>query len=100
MYLFIDILQILIDVARWVILIQFILSILVAFNVISLYNDTVRTIVQGINAVTEPIYRPVRKLLPNTGAIDFAPMVVLIILMIVDYAVIPAIIRTMNGGAL
>ena len=80
----IDILQVLIQIARWIILIQFILSILIAFNIINTYNDVVRSIVTGLDRLTEPLYRPIRRAFPwvAQGGIDFAPLVVLILLII------------------
>ena len=98
MILFLNILQILIDVAWWIIIAQFILSILIAFNVINLYNDVVRSIWNALLTITEPVYRPIRRILPDFGPIDFSPMVVIIILMIIERAVIPAIARAYVGA--
>ena len=82
----IDILQVLIQIARWIILIQFILSILISFNVINTYNDFVRSLVTGLDRLTEPLYRPIRRTFPWTaqGGIDFAPLAVLVLLIIAD----------------
>ena len=80
----IDILLVLIQIARWIILIQFVLSILIAFNVINTYNDVVRSIVTGLDRLTEPLYRPIRRRLPPQGGIDFAPLVVLVILIVLE----------------
>lgn len=80
----INILQVLIQIARWIILIQFILSILISFNVINTYNDFVRSLVTGLDRLTEPLYRPVRRILPDFGTIDFSPLVVLILLSILS----------------
>ena len=84
-----QIVQILLDVIWWIIMIQFVLSILIAFNVINTYNDFVRSVWNGLTTVTDPIYRPIRRILPNTGAIDFSPMVVLILIRIFMIAVLP-----------
>lgn len=84
-----QIVQILLDVAWWIIAVQFILSILIVFNVVNLSNDFVRNLWNGLNTVTEPVYRPIRRIMPDTGSIDFSPMVVLIIMRIISYAVLP-----------
>ena len=97
MNLIIDILQILINVAWWIIIIQFVLSILIAFNVINLYNDFVRSIWNALNTITEPVYRPIRRVLPDFGALDLSPMVVIIVLMILERAVLPALARMAMG---
>ena len=80
----IGILKLLLDVVWWVIIIQFILSILLVFNVINRSNDFIRTFYAAIERMTEPLYRPIRRLLPDFGGIDFSPMVVIIILMILQ----------------
>lgn len=97
MIFFLEILQILTDVARWIIIAQFVLSILIAFNVINTYNEFVRSLWQGLEAITAPIYRPIRRFLPRMGGIDFSPMVVLVLLWIMRDAVIPAIYRAWLG---
>ncbi|WP_203308954.1 MULTISPECIES: YggT family protein [Sphingomonas] len=80
----IQILQVLLDVVWWIIFVQFILSLLIAFNVINTSNNFIRSLYQGLDRLTEPMYRPIRRLLPNTGGIDFSPMVVLILIAIGD----------------
>jgi len=80
----IQILLILLKVIWWIIVIQMILSLLVAFNVINTYNDFVRGLMRGLDRMTEPVYRPIRKVLPDFGGLDFSPMVVLIVLWILD----------------
>ena len=80
----IDVLIILLTVIWWIIVIQMILSWLVAFNVINTYNDFVRKLLRALDRMTEPVYRPIRKVLPDFGGLDFSPMVVLIVLLILD----------------
>jgi YggT family protein len=78
----IQILIILLNVVWWIIVIQMILSWLVAFNVINTYNDFVRGLMRGFDRFLEPVYRPIRKVLPDFGGLDFSPMVVLLVLYI------------------
>ena len=77
------IVDLLLNVLRWIIIIQAILSWLVAFNVINTYNDFVRGLLKGLDRITEPVYRPIRRLLPDFGGIDFSPLVVLLLIYIV-----------------
>ena len=84
-----QIIQILLTVLWWIILIQAILSWLIAFNVINMHNDFVRQLYTTIGQLTEPLYRPIRRILPDFGALDFSPMVVLLILYILMNVVIP-----------
>jgi YggT family protein len=74
-----------------VIVIQFVMSLLISFNVINTYNEFVRTIWTALEKMTEPLYRPIRRILPDFGAIDFSPMVVIILITILRNFVIPAI---------
>ena len=96
-----QIVQILLNVVWWIIFAQVILSILIAFNVINTYNDFVRSLWQGLERLTEPMYRPLRRILPDARPLDLAPMAVLIILLILQRAVMPylAMQLMLNGLA-
>jgi YggT family protein len=89
MQILLEILDILLTVVMWFIIIQIVLSWLVAFNVISTHNDIVRQMVESLHRITEPLFRPVRKIMPDLGMIDLAPMVVLLVIMIVQRSIIP-----------
>lgn len=95
-----SIIQILLNVLWWIIIVQAILSILIAFNVINTYNDFVSALWRGLNTLTEPIYRPIRRILPDTGPMDFAPFVVLISIAIINYAVLPHLGAALASGGL
>ncbi|WP_129793589.1 YggT family protein [Sphingosinicella sp. CPCC 101087] len=75
-----DIVIMLLWVLSWIIIGQAILSWLVAFNVINTHNDFVRTLLQALDRITAPLYRPIRKILPDFGGLDFSPLVVLLII--------------------
>ncbi|MBU0554347.1 MAG: YggT family protein [Alphaproteobacteria bacterium] len=77
-------LAILLNVAWWIIIVQAILSWLIAFNVINTSNDIVRSIWVALDRLTEPLYRPIRRIMPDLGALDLSPMVVLIIIIILQ----------------
>ena len=86
-----QILDLLLTVARWIIIIQAILSWLMAFNVINMQNDFVRGIMVGLDRLTAPIYRPIRRIMPDLGALDLSPLVVLLLIVILQSIVLPAI---------
>ena len=75
-----QVIDLLLRVLTWIIIIQAVLSWLVAFNVINTTNDFVRSVLGALDRVTEPLYRPVRRILPDFGGIDFSPLVVLLII--------------------
>jgi YggT family protein len=62
------------------IIIQAILSWLVAFNVINTRGGVMSDFLRALDRMTQPIYRPIRKILPDFGGIDFSPLVVLLLL--------------------
>ena len=73
-----DILLMVIDVAKWIILASIIMSWLVNFQVLNLRQPLVRQIWDGLNRLLEPLYAPIRRILPPMGGLDLAPLVVLI----------------------
>ena len=93
-----QILEILLDVLWWIIIVQAILSWLIAFNVINTYNATVRAIRQALEKITEPIYRPIRRILPDFGALDLSPLVVLLVLYILQTIVLPNLYASLVGA--
>lgn len=81
---FIDILQILLQVLTWIIIAQVILSWLFAFNVINPHSGFMRSLVDALDKITAPLYRPIRKILPDFGGIDFSPLVLLLAIAIIS----------------
>lgn len=84
-----QILDLLLRIATYTILIQAVLSWLIAFNVVNTYNDFVRSIWQALEKMTEPLYRPIRKILPDFGALDISPLVVLLLIHILRTILLP-----------
>jgi len=76
------IVELLLRVLMYIIIIQAILSWLVAFNVINTYNDFVRSFLNALDRMTAPLYRPIRRILPDFGGLDFSPLVVLLLIYI------------------
>ncbi len=66
-----------ISIAWWIIIVQFIMSWLISFDVINYRNPFVAQIWHTLNRITGPVYRPIRRVLPNMGGLDFSPVVVL-----------------------
>lgn len=73
----IQILGLLIDLVTTVVIVQFVLSLLLAFNVVSLSNNIVASLWQALNAILDPVLRPIRKIMPDTGMIDFSPIILI-----------------------
>jgi YggT family protein len=82
----------------WVIIIQAVLSWLVAFNVINTQNRFVYAVGNALFQLTEPVVGRVRKFLPTAGGIDFSPMVVIIALIFLQRVVLQSLARSLVTG--
>ena len=87
--------QLLLDVAFFIMLVHIIMSWLINFNVLNLRQPLVAQIWDGLNRLLEPIYAPIRRMLPNTGALDLAPLVLFIGIIILRDIVIPDLARSL-----
>ena len=72
-----------------------VMSWLIAFNIVNPHNQVVRMIGQFLYAITEPVLRPIRNMLPNLGGIDISPVIVILIIILIQSVVIPALQRAM-----
>ncbi len=81
----------------WLLILQAILSWLIAFNVINTYNNFVRGVLRFLDAVTAPLLRPIRRVLPDLGGIDLSPMVLILIIILIQ-RLLPAIL--LDTGAM
>jgi len=79
------ILQIL-NIYEWIVIIAVIVSWLTAFNVINQYNNFVRSLLRILIALTEPVFRPIRKVIPAIGGLDLSPIVVVLLIETIKYA--------------
>ena len=79
-----NIFELLLTVLWWIIIIQVVLSWLFAFNVLNSGSEGLRRFVEALDRITEPLYRPIRKLLPDFGGIDFSPLILLLLLGVVQ----------------
>ena len=89
LYALFGIIDLILQVLVWVIIVQVILSWLVAFNVINTQSNFVRTVLDALERLTAPLYRPIRKILPDFGGIDFSPIVLILAIQI---------LRKLNAG--
>lgn len=78
LYTLISMINYLVNIVVIVVIVQFVLGLLIAFNVVNMHNNAVAAIWKALNAILEPLLRPIRKIMPDTGSIDFSPMVLII----------------------
>ncbi|MEO5612613.1 MAG: YggT family protein [Sphingomicrobium sp.] len=79
-----DIARYLLSILWWLIIIQVVLSWLFAFNVLNTSSRGVLAFTHALERITAPLYRPIRRLLPDFGGLDFSPLVVLILIQILQ----------------
>ena len=83
-----DVILLILNLYTWIIIISAVLSWLVAFKVINIDNNFVRSIWSGLNALTEPLLRPIRRRLPQMGAIDISPIVLLLAIFFLERVIV------------
>jgi YggT family protein len=91
--MFIQIVDILLTVLWWFIIAQAIMSWLIAFNVINTHSEFVSQIWSVLDRITEPLYRPFRRIMPDFGGLDLTPMLVLILITIIQGPVLTYLAR-------
>jgi YggT family protein len=80
----IQIIGYLITIVSTVVIVQFILSLLISFNVVSLSNNIVASLWHSLNLILDPFLKPIRRIMPDTGMIDFSPIVLIVGLRIIQ----------------
>jgi len=95
-----QIVQLLLNLVWWVIMIQAVMSWLIAFNIINTQSNVVRSVWEALQRITEPLYRPIRRILPDFGTLDLSPLVVLLILYILTNIVVPNIAQSLLAPTL
>lgn len=90
----IQILALLLDVAFFIMIVHIIMSWLINFQVLNLRQPLVAQIWDGLNRLLEPVYRPIRRMLPDTGALDLAPLVLFLAIIILRDILLPNIAQS------
>lgn len=84
-------LQLILNVVYFVMIAHIIMSWLINFQVLNLRQPLVAQIWMGLNRLLEPIYQPIRSILPDTRPLDLAPLVALIVVISLRAYVLPVI---------
>ena len=79
-----DIVLIALNLYTWAVIGSAVVSWLIAFNVINMRNDVVRSIASALYQLTEPALRPIRRVLPNLGTLDISPIILLLLIMLIE----------------
>ncbi|HEX3418676.1 MAG TPA: YggT family protein [Stellaceae bacterium] len=80
MYAFLSLVSTVISIYVWLLIAQAVLSWLVAFGIVNRYNRVVATIGDFLWRITEPLLRPIRRVIPDLGGIDISPVILILLL--------------------
>ena len=94
----VQIADLLLDVLFWVIIVQVILSWLFVLNVLNTSSQGIRSFAVAIDRLTAPLYRPIRRMLPDFGGIDFSPLVIIILIQIIKKLLSGVVTQYYYGG--
>ena len=90
-----DVILLVLQLYTYVIIIVAIMSWLIAFGVINIYNSGVRAVYDGLNAVIEPLLRPIRNIVPIAGGLDISPLILIILIELIKQVIIPNLARAL-----
>ena len=69
------------EIIKWIFIVMIVMSWLISFNVINTRNELVANIWRVLNQVTEPILRPIRRIIPPVGGLDLSPIIVFLVIL-------------------
>jgi len=87
----------LIQLVIFVLVVNAILSWLIAFDVVNMRNRAVYQIVHFLDAVTRPILRPVQRIIPPFGGVDISPIILILVLFAFQQTLLPMIFRPLQA---
>lgn len=82
-------LYLILDVAFYIMFVHIIFSWLISFQILNLRQPFVTQVWLGLNKLLEPIYTPIRNVLPDTRPLDLSPLVAFIILISLRKYILP-----------
>ena len=92
LYTLVDITAYLINLIVMLVIAQFVMSLLISFTVVNTHNDFVAALWKAVNALLDPLLKPVRRIMPDTGPIDFSQMLMIVGLTILQKVLVHAAI--------
>ena len=75
------------EIYKWIVIAAVIVSWLTAFNVINQHNNFVRTLLRILIALTEPVFRQIRRVIPPVAGLDLSPIIVFVIIWFLQYTI-------------
>jgi YggT family protein len=88
MYVLLEVILMVLDIYRWVVIAMIIASWLIAFNVVNTRNEFVNQVWRILNQLTEPVLRPIRRIMPKFSGLDLSPIVLFIIIFFIEQIIV------------
>ena len=82
------VIDLVLEIYIWILLAAAVVSWLIGFHVVSTDNRTVAVIGKALDALTEPVRRPMRRILPDLGGVDISPLLLIAIIMAIRYGMV------------
>ena len=79
-----DLILLVLQIYWYIVLAMIIMSWLVAFNVVNTRNQFVNQVWRILNQLTDPVLRPIRRLLPNFSGLDLSPLILFVIIFFIE----------------
>lgn len=74
------------EVYIFVVIVWIVLSWLIAFNIVNRYQPLVQRVDYALGRLVEPVVKRIRRYMPELGGIDISPVILLILLNFLNYA--------------
>ena len=94
-----NLLFLLLRLFSWAVILVCVFSLLTSFGVLDTRNRMVWTIGDFLQRVTDPVLRPIRRMMPNFGAVDLSPFIVLILIQFVAFPLLQRIYEAILSGS-
>ena len=98
LFALVDIADFLLSIVSWVIIIQVMVCAAATCLLDLTSSGGVRTVVVALDRLTAPLYRPIRRMLPDFGGIDFSPLVILILIQVLRKLLAGVVMQYSYGG--
>ena len=92
MYELYEILKLLLNVVFWIMLVYVIMGWLISFNVLNMHQPMVAQLWMGLNRLLQPVFDPIRRILPDTRPLDLSPLVVFLGVVILRDFLLPSLL--------
>ena len=87
------ILQLILEIFSWILIAYVVVGLLIALGIVNAYNRAVNIVYEFLTRVTEPLLRPIRRMMPDLGGIDISPVVLILICAFIQGVIIPNIAK-------